>query len=180
MSQVVMIPPPDDGTEPLEPPDPSERSGAPKSQEEHPPSVLSRVWHWLLRALGFKEDATQIKALVALVGVVVFGVSFFFVSYSLAKHKRMVARLTTEVERLQAEGKVKDLRLKSALERAALLQLKKDAAQDQKKRKAIRRSIEETSRALKKADKDLAEKRNRIKHKDSLELLLQKARALSK
>jgi len=128
-----------------------------------------------------KKLQTPLKKLaVPLIMVsVIIGVIIFFISYSLARHKKMVHQLRVQILKLQTENKIAELEKKKAIVQLKLTQLKKDDAQHEVKRKEIRDEIQKIDVQEKKAQEVLVQRRKGL-DKDNLDDLLVKANQLVK
>ena len=142
----------------------------------------------LLTEISWKNINEKIKgwgsALIKLIwpltllSLIVF-FSFFFVSYSLARHKRLVGQLRSQVLRLEAEAKVEKAEKKKIEARLALALLKKKDKESEEKRKKIRNSLSKLERDRKKAYEDLVKKRKELKS-DNRDDLMKKAEQILK
>lgn len=115
-----------------------------------------------------------------LIVVFVFvSVVIFFLSYSLARHKRMVFRLTVELQAARTEAKVKDLKIKAQEEQLKLSFLKKGDAQEKVKREEILKNLKKLDEASKKSKASLEKERSKIKKTEDIDSLLEQAKKLT-
>lgn len=133
----------------------------------------------LLEVFGFGEKPARWWAWSIVIVTVVIFVTIFFLSYSLARHKRMVARLTATVTEQQAQIKVRDIQLKKKDDELKLALLKKDDKIDKEKRDKIRKHLKQIEQDEKKARDDLKKKRKDLQD-DSIDDLIKKAKRLTK
>lgn len=133
----------------------------------------------VLDLLGFGEKSAKWWAWSILIGFLMFCLTTFFLSYSLARRNRMIAQLTAKVTEQKAIIKVKDLEIKKKEDLLKLAQLRKDDVKHKEKRKEIRKHLKKLDDDEKKAKKDLKKKRKDLKD-DSLDDLIKKAKRLTK
>ena len=110
---------------------------------------------------------------------VVFVVSLFFITYSLARHKRLIARLRATVIEQQAKVRLKDLELQKSRHRIKLMELQKTDQIASSKREEIKKKIYSVNHKIESAQKDLLKKRKQV-GKDSVDELIRKAKTLTK
>lgn len=133
----------------------------------------------LLEVFGFRDKPARWWAWGSVIFFVIVFVTIFFLSYSLARHKRMVARLTATVTEQQAQIKVRDIQLQKKEDELKLALLKKDDKVDKEKRQKIREHLKKIEKDEEKARKELKKKRKDLDN-DSLDDLIKKARRLTK
>jgi len=103
----------------------------------------------------------------------------FFISYSLARHKKLVGELKSQVILLKAEKKVQQVETEKVKAKLKIAQLNKDDLQNEKKRKELLNVIKEKEKSLVDAQKDLDKKRKNIPRKN-LDQLIKRSNQLMK
>lgn len=134
-------------------------------------NLKNRVLSW---EKPFHKLAWPLTTLAIIVGIVIF-----FISYSLARHKKMVHQLRVRVLKLQTENKIAVLEKKKALEQVKLAQLQKKDSKNSIERDKIRNKIQKISAQEKEAKVILVKRRKEL-DKDNLDDLLKKANQLVK
>lgn len=166
---------------------PSESTSEHKIPERQPPSeeATKAITPLVLLQSGL-EQAKALLSLVAkawkplLVVALFFFVVLFFVSYSLARHKRMVARLTEELQAAKTEIKVRDLRLQQKEAELKLVALKGDSQRHKQEQERIKKNIVQIQAKSEQAKKDLEKERSRIRETQDVDALLNEAKRLTK
>jgi biopolymer transport protein ExbB/TolQ len=133
----------------------------------------------VFEVLGFREKPARWWAWTGIVFIVVVAVVVFFLSYSLARHKRLVARLEAKITEQGAIINVQRIQLKKKDEEIKIASLRRDDEVARKKREKLRDKILQYKKDEDKARRDLARKRKRL-GKDSTDQLIQKAKKIVK
>ena len=119
--------------------------------------------------LDFSKNYWQL-----LVGIAAFVITtVFFLSYSLARHKRMVFKLRTEVLHQKTLLTVEKLEKKSALARLRLLQLSTSDTKVAEERKKIETDIKKIDAGITKAKSGLKKDLSGLDKKSLVDLLRQ-------
>jgi len=127
---------------------------------------------------GFSEAPANIWAWFGTIVFVVVSLTIFFLSYSLARHKRMVARLKAVVIQKEAELKVEKINRHKAELQVKLKHLEKADGTHKKERAAVRAKIANSDKHLKTAKKKLRKDVSKLSKKSIKDLLTEADRLL--
>ena len=137
------------------------------------------MWVNVKENLGFGHTPASWKLWSFIIVCVVFAVTIFFVSYSLARHKRMVYRLRVQLIAQEAILKDKVAQAEALQLQLQLHTLAKKTGEQAVKRKEIKKQIKQVYKDLD-ASKQKLDKDVKALNQKRMEELLEQARQLER
>lgn len=132
---------------------------------------LGVAWTATKSVLGFTSEPAKWWGIAAIGLLLVTIVTTFFMAYSVRRHKQIIARLQSNAIRQEAEIKSRDLGLQRKDVELKLALLRKDEANEQAKRQALRKSLQVLDTKFSKFEPTLSKARQKGKQEDLGKLL---------
>lgn len=133
----------------------------------------------LTEALGFGQRPASWKLWAFIILFAVSGTSIFFVSFSLARHKRMVHDLRIQLQAKESELKQKETERRELELKLRLKSIDAQSKEQTKERQKLRKKIDKTHKEIQEGKKKLNKDIKALKGQ-KLEDLIKQAEKLEK